>query len=135
MYGSNEPVSARLRQLSDAADSSTRTFEARYVLEGAGAKAPLGATVTVRLPAVAAANTIAVPNAAVIDRGAGPGIWIVNKSNSTVSFHRVRVVRIDEEDTYIEDDVPSGAQVVALGAHLLSEGQTVRVLEEKAALR
>ena len=39
----------RLRQLSDAADPQTRTFEARYVLEGAAANAPLGATVTVHL--------------------------------------------------------------------------------------
>lgn len=135
LFGSNEPASARLRQLSDAADTSTRTFEARYVLEGAGARAPLGATVTVRLPVAAGANTIAVPNAAVIDRGTGPGIWIVNGSNSTVSFHRVKVVRIDEEDTYIDDSALSDAQVVALGAHLLSEGQTVRVSAEKAALR
>jgi RND family efflux transporter MFP subunit len=135
LFGSNEQASARLRQLSDAADASTRTFEARYVLEGAGARAPLGATVTVSLPAADIANTIAVPNAAVIDRGRGPGIWIVNGSNSTVSFHRVKVLRIDEEDTYIDDNVPSGAQVVALGAQLLSEGQTVRVSEEKAALR
>jgi RND family efflux transporter MFP subunit len=135
LYGSNEPVPARLRQLADAADPSTRTFEARYVLGGSGARAPLGATVTVRLPAVASENAIAVPNAAVIDRGAGPAIWIVNKSDSTVSLHRVRVVRIDEEETYIDDNVPSGAEVVALGAHLLSEGQTVRVSDEKAALR
>ena len=40
---------ARLRQLSDAADPLTRTFEARYVLDGVAATAPLGATVTVYL--------------------------------------------------------------------------------------
>ena len=41
--------SATLRQLSNAADPLTRTFEARYVLEGALADAPLGATVTVQI--------------------------------------------------------------------------------------
>src|ERR1700739_4159378 len=41
---------ARLRQLSDAADPTTRTFEARYVLEGPAATAPLGATVSIRVP-------------------------------------------------------------------------------------
>ena len=40
---------AHLRQLSDAADAQTRTYEARYVLDGEAAAAPLGATVTIRL--------------------------------------------------------------------------------------
>ena len=39
---------ALLRQLSDAADPVSRTYEARYVLEGAAGDAPLGATVTIR---------------------------------------------------------------------------------------
>jgi hypothetical protein len=41
---------ATLRQLSDTADRLTRTFEARYVLEGELANAPLGTTVTIKLP-------------------------------------------------------------------------------------
>ena len=41
---------ARLRQLSDAADPATRTFDARFMLAGAPADAaPLGSTVTIRL--------------------------------------------------------------------------------------
>jgi RND family efflux transporter MFP subunit len=49
LYGDTITVSAHLRQLSDAADPMTRTFEARYVLDGQGAQAPLGATVTLHL--------------------------------------------------------------------------------------
>jgi len=44
--GSSRPSPARLRQLSDAADPASRTYEARYVLDGEAARAPLGATVT-----------------------------------------------------------------------------------------
>ncbi len=48
-YGSeSQPVTATLRLL-DAADATTRTFEARYVLNGALANAPLGSTVTLRI--------------------------------------------------------------------------------------
>lgn len=135
LYGSTESVRARLRQLSDAADPSTRTFEARYVLEGPDAKAPLGATVTVRLPIKNAVDTVAVPNAAVTDRGDGPGVWIVNKSNSTVSFRRVKIVRLDAENTYVDDGIHPGELIVALGAHLLSTGQHVRIEEEGVASR
>src|SRR2546421_434823 len=50
VYGSDgQRFTARLRQLSDAADAQTRTYEARYVLDGEAAAAPLGATVTIRL--------------------------------------------------------------------------------------
>ncbi len=42
-YGSeSQPVTATLRLLSDAADATTRTFEARYVLNGALANARWG---------------------------------------------------------------------------------------------
>lgn len=50
--GVTEP--ATLRQLSDSADRLTRTFEARYVLGGALADAPLGTTVSIRIPEAAA---------------------------------------------------------------------------------
>jgi RND family efflux transporter MFP subunit len=135
LYGSTESVRARLRQLSDAADPSTRTFEARYVLEGPDAKAPLGATVTVQLPMKNVVDTVAVPNAAVTDRGNGPGVWIVNKSNSTVSFRRVKIVRLDAENTYVDDGIHPGELIVALGAHLLSEGQRVRIEEKGVTSR
>lgn len=42
LYGSAETGSAKLRQLSDAANPQTRTFAARYVLEGGLADAPFG---------------------------------------------------------------------------------------------
>src|SRR5258706_1559799 len=41
LYGSTTRIPVRLRQLSGAADAQTRTFEARYVLEGDAANAPL----------------------------------------------------------------------------------------------
>src|SRR5439155_912904 len=44
LYGSGLTGPAKLRQLSDAANRQTRTFEARYVLEDRLAVAPLGST-------------------------------------------------------------------------------------------
>jgi len=51
LYGSGLTGSTKLRQLSDAANRHTRTFEARYVLEGGLADAPLGSTITVHISA------------------------------------------------------------------------------------
>jgi len=135
VYGQKESVPARLRQLSDAADPATRTFEARYVLGGANANAPLGATVTVQLADSGKASSLEVPLGAITDRGKGPGVWVFNGKSSAVSFRPVKVLRLDGEDAVLSDGVRPGEQIVALGAHLLRDGQQVRVADEKAAVR
>jgi RND family efflux transporter MFP subunit len=127
LYGSTTRIPVRLRQLSGAADAQTRTFEARYVLEGDAAKAPLGATVTVHLTGNAGADTLQVPVASVLDQGKGPGIWLLNPSSSTVSFEPVQVRHLGEELATISGNLHPGQQVVALGVHLLRDGERVRV--------
>src|SRR5437899_11802732 len=77
LYGNSTKVPVRLRQLSGAADPQTRTFEARYVLDGAAANAPLGATVTVHLSGDVETDMLQVPVASVLDQGKGPGIWVL----------------------------------------------------------
>jgi RND family efflux transporter MFP subunit len=136
LYGGEAAnVSARLRQLSDAADPLTRTFEARYVLQGAAANAPLGSTVTVYLHGAEQGHSITVPIAAITDKGSGPGVWILDASQSRVSFRSVRVAALGSEEATLSGGVQTGEKIVALGAHLLSEGQKVRVEEQKAAIR
>ncbi len=76
-----------------------------------------------------------VPIAALTDRGKGPGVWVLNEKSSTVSFRPVKILRMGQEDASLSDGVKPGDQIVALGAHLLSDGQQVRVADEKAAIR
>lgn len=135
LYGARNSVSAWLRQLSDAADPLTRTYEARYVLEGAGANAPLGATVTVELPSSGSSEAFEVPIGSIADRGEGPGVWVLNQHSSTVSFHPVHVLRLGGENAIVSGGVRSGEQIVALGAHLLNDGQQVRIEDQKVAMR
>jgi RND family efflux transporter MFP subunit len=135
LYGETSSVPARLRQLSDAADLLTRTFEARYVLGGAAAKAPLGATVTIQIPESASSDSMQVPLASITDRGRGPGVWVVNKNTSTVSFRLVKVLRTDNEDATVANGLQPGEKIVAVGAHLLSDGQRVIVADAKAAIQ
>jgi multidrug efflux pump subunit AcrA (membrane-fusion protein) len=75
-----------------------------------------------------------VPAASVLDQGKGPGIWVLNPSTSTVSFQAVEVRQLGEEQATISGNVHPGQQVVALGVHLLRDGQHVRV-ENKAEIR
>ena len=119
---------AQLRQLSDAADPLTRTFEARFVLNGAPATAPLGSTVTVRLgvPGQPAATT--VPLAAIYDRGRGPGVWVISRQGTpTVSWRAVKVAAISDDAAVVSAGLRSGERFVALGAHMLHQGEAVRI--------
>jgi len=134
LYGSTKRVPVRLRQLSGAADPQTRTFEARYVLEGVAANAPLGATVKVHLSGDVATDVLQIPVASVFDQGKGPGIWLLNPSTSTVSFQPVQVRQLGEELASVSGNLHQGQKVVALGVHLLRDGQRVRV-EQKAEIQ
>lgn len=120
---------AQLRQLSDSADAQTRTYEARYVLDGAAATAPLGATVTVWLASQASRAEVQVPLGAVLDNGEKTGVWVLDRATSTVRFQPVKLARMTGESAVISGLNP-GDQVVSLGAHLLREGERVRTSSE-----
>jgi len=130
LYGSDgRRYTAHLRQLSDAADTQTRTYEARYVLDGEAAAAPLGATATIRLASLAGQPEVQVPLGAVLDDGRKTGVWILDSTTSTVHFRPVKLVRMSGETAVISGLNP-GDRVVSLGAHLLQEGTRVRVASE-----
>jgi len=119
---------ARLRQLSDAADPATRTFEARFILTGAPAAAPLGSTVTVTLGELGQPSAITVPLAAIYDRGRGPGVWLISgRGSPKVSWRPVRLAAIGEEAATVSAGLRPGERFVALGAHMLHQGQQVRI--------
>jgi len=130
LYGSDgRRYSAHLRQLSDSADPQTRTYEARYVLDGDAAAAPLGATVTIRLASQDHQPDVQVPLGAVLDDGRTTGVWIFDSATSTVRLQPVKLLRVTSETAVISGS-NSGDQIVSLGAHLLHEGARVRTASE-----
>ena len=135
LYGSAAPVPVRLRQLSDAADPLTRTFEARYVLEGPAAQAPLGTTVMVYLSAFPASADMSVPLGAIDDEGRGPGVWVYDQAASSVSFRPVQVAQLANETAIVTSGLQIGERIVALGGHFLYEGEQVRVTRYEADLQ
>jgi hypothetical protein len=129
LYGGQGGGLARLRQLADAADRVTRTYEAKYVLDGALANAPLGSTVTLRLDGGGGnenAKSLQVPAGAVLDAGKGSGVWAVAGDPAKVTWRRVDVLGIGDDTARVRGDLKPGDRVVALGAHLLHEGDKVR---------
>jgi len=124
----------KLRQLSDTADRLTRTFEARYVLEGELAKAPLGATVSIQIQDEQSVTQsgLSIPIGALFDAGKGPGVWVIQGEPAKVFWRPVKVQGLSDDGAQISGQVKQGERIVALGTHLLREGQQVRVTAQAA---
>src|SRR5881628_2691985 len=133
LYGRDQVCQARLRELSDAADPASRTFAARYVLEGEAASTPFGSTVTIELltKQTSGSECVQLPVGAIHDRGSGPGVWIVD-DKLEVKFRAVAIASIGQEQVVLSSGVQAGEKVVALGAHLLHEGQVVNLPNEES---
>lgn len=133
VYGSNGRRGiAHLREISDAADAKTRTYEARYVLDGEAATAPLGATVTITISEGTKLEEVAVPIGALFDDGRRTGVWIYDHATAAVRFHPIQVRRLGAE-TAVVSGLEVGQTVVALGAHLIKEGASVRTTAQTEA--
>ena len=135
LYGSGLSAAAKLRQLSDAANPQTRTFEARYVLEGSLADAPLGSTISIQIPLihVGGAGSLQVPIGAIFDPGTGPGVWVIEGEKPRVTWRAVELAGLSDEAASVIGDLEAGDRVVALGAHLLHESEHVRVTGSQIA--
>jgi hypothetical protein len=133
LYGSGLTGPAKLRQLSDAANRQSRTFEARYVLEGRLAEAPLGSTISMHISDGRSVPGLQVPLGAIFDPGKGPGVWLVEGKPPQVAWRAVQISGLSDEAASVVGDFNPGDRVVALGAQLLHEGEHVRLAENEAA--
>ncbi|WLR95766.1 efflux RND transporter periplasmic adaptor subunit [Shinella zoogloeoides] len=131
IYGRGTDNNAVLRQISASADPQTRTYETRWVLQAAAADAPLGATVTIKIANKEALAHAEIPVGSILDDGNRTGAWVVDEKASSVHFRPVKVERLSE-DVVIVSGLKAGESVVALGAHLLTDGEKIRTTVEKA---
>jgi len=68
-----------------------------------------------------------VPIGALFDAGHGPVVWIISGEPAKVSWRPVTVLHLGDDEAHVAGALEPGDRVVALGAHLLREGEQVRV--------
>src|SRR5215813_11056610 len=91
----NRSFSATLRELSPQADAATRTYAARFTIDNPDDTVALGMTATVTLTRQADTSAMKVPLAAVVNRGNGPLVYVVDDSG-TLARRPVKVSSFTE---------------------------------------
>jgi RND family efflux transporter MFP subunit len=124
---------ARLTELAEVADPTTRTFEATFAFEqpeGTNVLGGMTAKVLLDVPATQQASGLSLPTSSVVsDSGDEPYVWIVDPATMKVSRHAVVLGPMSGSEVRILGGLDAGALVAVSGVHQLREGATVRRLE------
>ena len=128
--GPGRNFTARLRELSPQADVATRTYAARFTIENPDDSVALGMTATVTLSHSADASVAKLPLAAIVNRGTGPSVYVVDKSGE-LELRPVEVASFTEDTALVTSGVANGDRIVKLGVQKLDAGQRVRAVDER----
>lgn len=120
----------KLRELSPNADTATRTFQARFLVEGLPPDAPLGMTVTLKLADRRNEQVARVPLSAILNEGNGAEVFVVAEGTGELVRRKVEVVGLDQRDAFVSHGLAEGERVVTLGVHKLRAGLKVRVIAD-----
>jgi RND family efflux transporter MFP subunit len=118
---------AQLRELSPQADPATRTYAARFTIVQPDETVALGMTATVTLAPQHATPVAKLPLAAVLNRGSGPSVYVV-EGTGTLALRPVQVAAFTQETAWITAGIDEGERVVTLGVQKLNAGDHVRAM-------
>ncbi|BAN25758.1 efflux RND transporter periplasmic adaptor subunit [Caballeronia insecticola] len=126
---------ARVRELSPAADTQSRTWRAKLTLEAPTPDVRLGMTANVAFAAVNGTNgtngaqtAFTLPSTALFHDNGHPAVWIVKQPGDALELRRVEVARYGERTVTIASGIAAGERVVWQGVHTVSAGEKVRVV-------
>jgi membrane fusion protein, multidrug efflux system len=123
LWGDGQALPATLRELSAAADGSTRTFLAKADIGRAAVTLGQTATVSVALPAQP--GVVKLPLTAVFQAQGQTAVWLLEPKTMTVRQQAVQVAGADGNEVVLKSGLSAGQEVVTAGVHLLTPGQKV----------
>jgi multidrug efflux system membrane fusion protein len=125
----DQPFAAQLRELSPAADPTSRTFEARVAFDNEAVGAELGQSARVFVDSAVSGNALALPLSALTADGDQPYVWVLDPLQQTLRKTPVTVGPYGEELVPVLAGLEPDNWVVAAGTQLLREGQRVRPVD------
>lgn len=115
-----------LRELAGAADPDSRSWRARYRIEGDADGVSPGQVVQVLLDQKLQGRTLTVPVGALDERSAGPQVWqVVDGRAEPIP---VEVLALESDQARVRAPIAEGSRIIALGTHLLTPGMAVQEL-------
>ena len=125
-----DSVSARatVREIAPQSDPTTRTRRVRFTLEDPSEAFRLGTTI--RLAAAKQEEDhIEIPPGAILSLNGHDSVWTVGSDNKTM-LRAVIVAECNADRAVVTSGLKLGDRVVTAGVHSLSEGQSVKLLQE-----
>src|SRR4051794_6111383 len=119
---------AVLRELSPQADAASRTYAARFTIKEADESVAFGMTATVTLASASSAAVVRLPLSAILNRGAGPVVYLVDAAGALVQ-RPVTVTSFGEDTAVVTSGLSEGDKVVTLGVQKLEAGLKVRTVD------
>ena len=123
-------LKATLRELSPQADAASRTYAARFTIHDADETVAFGMTATVTLAQPNETPVARLPLSAILNRGSGPMVYVVDPSDSLVQ-RPVTVSSFTEDSALVTGGVREGDRIVTLGGLKLEAGLKVRAVEAR----
>jgi RND family efflux transporter MFP subunit len=120
----------KLRELSPAADPTTRTYQARFAIADDVPGVELGMTATVHLTAGSGERVFLLPASALVRQGSQGSVWVVGDGGKLV-LTPVTVARYGQDNVVISAGLRGGERVVRAGVNRLHAGLVVRQVEGK----
>lgn len=134
LWGSNDAVSASIREVAAAADAATRTFQIKADIGELPARLGQTATVLIELPQQS--NVVRLPLSAVTELQGRTSVWLVDKNAQgvlSVKPQPIQVAGADGNTVVVAGGLAPGQVVVTAGVHVLSPGQQVKMYIEPTA--
>jgi multidrug efflux system membrane fusion protein len=135
LWGANaEPLAASIREISAAADPTTRTFQVKADIgSAASAGVRLGQTATVLMELPQTAGVTKLPLSALREQQGRSAVWLVDRASMTIKSQDVVLAGADGNDAVITSGLAPGQIVVTAGVHVLSPGQKVKFYVDPGA--
>lgn len=119
---------AKLREVSAAADASSRTYKARYVVSGMPVSTALGRSAKLHISEASSQHKpFLIPYSAVFSQQGATRVWVYNEASSTIRSQPVSLLGVNEKGV-LASGLVQGNRLVVAGVNLLREGQRVKPL-------
>jgi multidrug efflux system membrane fusion protein len=131
VWGANgETLAATVREVSAAADPTTRTFLIKADIGRADVK--LGQTATVMFELPKTPGITKLPLTAVMEHQGRTAVWLLDQASMTVTPQPIQVAGAEGNSVLVRAGLAPGQVVVTAGVHVLTAGQKVKLYAQSS---